>query len=60
MAIPSLYRRVLKKGDFITPSVILIFKKKTAALIVISKPPLGYYILFRHIAILPPNNGFFY
>ena len=31
----------LNKGDFNTPSVFLFLKKKTTALIVMSKPPLG-------------------
>ena len=44
----------LKKGNFNTPSVFSLLKKKTAALIVISKPPFGYCILFNGIAILPP------
>ena len=39
----------LKKGDFNTPSVFLFLKKKTAALIVMSKPPLGsLYFVWAH------------
>ena len=49
----------LKKGNFNTPSVFSLLKKKTAALIVISKPPLGLLYSVRRVKILPPNNGFF-
>ncbi|MFR3687474.1 MAG: hypothetical protein ACLTXM_20855, partial [Enterococcus sp.] len=39
----------LNKGDFNTPSVFLFLKKKTAALIVMSKPPLGsLYFVWAH------------
>ena len=39
----------LNKGDFNTPSVFLFLKKKTAALIVMSKPPLGSpYFVWAH------------
>ncbi|MEE0770253.1 MAG: hypothetical protein U0M11_02535, partial [Acutalibacteraceae bacterium] len=50
----------LKKGDFNTPSVFSFLKMKTAALIVISKPPLGRLYSVRRVKTLPPNNGFFY
>ena len=49
-----------KKGNFNTPSVFSLLKKKTAALIVISKPLLGCFYSVRRVKILPPNNGFFY
>ena len=50
----------LKKGNFNTPSVFRFFKRQTAALIDISKPPLDYLHLIKRIKTLPLNNGFFY
>ena len=50
----------LKKGDLNTPSVFLFLKKKTAALIIIPKPPLGRLYSVRRVKTLPPNNVFFY
>lgn len=49
-----------KKGNFNTPSIFSFLKKKTAALIIISKPPLGRLYSVRRMKTLPPNNGFFY
>ena len=37
----------------------VILPHKTAALIVISKPPLAACILFWRMMISPPHNGFF-
>jgi len=51
----------LKKGDFNTPSVNPFFQKENGGLKCnISKPPLGYCILFWRVSIQPPKQRFFY
>lgn len=49
----------LKMSEFNTPTMFLLLKNKTAVLTVISKPPLGYIILFGHIYTAAPTTVFF-
>ena len=60
-AIPPGHRRILKKGDFITPSVFSFFEKKTAAWNLLFQNRrkatafcFGAWVFGRH------NNGFLY
>jgi hypothetical protein len=60
MTIPPGYRRVLKNGRLEHTLRFPFFQKKSAALkFVISKPPLGYCILFWRADNQPPQQRFF-